>query len=168
MQSSSKDLIQKFNISERTVALVLGVLFLGIGLAGFIPAFMTFPAAAPNVPVDAPRLAFDAGYGHLFGLFPTNFLHNAVHIAVGVLGIAASTSLGGAIAFNQGFAIAYALIVLMGLIPATNTTFGAMPIYGNNVWFNALTGLLAGYAGFVKPGLVKEEIEEAQTPSPSV
>jgi hypothetical protein len=39
----------------------------------------------------------------------------------------------------------------MGLIPGLNTFFGLMPLYGNNVWFNALMGILAAYFGFVKP-----------------
>lgn len=97
----------------------------------------------PDVPIE-------------LGLFPANFLHNAVHIVVGVLGIAAATSLSGSIVFNRGFAIAYTPIALMGLIHATNTVFGLMPIYGNNVWFNALTALLAGYFGFFKVSEAKE------------
>jgi len=59
---------------------------------------------------------------------------------------------------NRGFAIAYIAIALMGLLPWTNTTFGTMPIFGNNVWFNALTGLVAGYFGFIKPEKIKGEI----------
>jgi hypothetical protein len=142
--------------AERGFAFIIGALFLLVGIAGFIPGFVTLPAGAPAVAVDAPRLAFDDGYGYVLGLFPTNFLHNAVHIVVGVLGLAAATSLSGSIVYNRGFAIAYILIALMGLIPATNTTFGLMPIYGNNVWFNALTGLAAGYLGFFKVAEAKE------------
>lgn len=165
MQSSISDIFKKFDTAERACALILGVVFLAIGLAGFFPALMSLPAAAPDVQVDAPRLSFDDGYGYVLGLFPTNFLHNAVHIAVGVLGITAATSLSGSIVFNQGFAIAYVLISLMGLLPLTNTTFGLMPIYGNNVWFNALTAIAAGYMGFVKPNLVKEKVNsEASSP----
>jgi Domain of unknown function (DUF4383) len=137
-------------VAERGFAAIIGTIFLLVGIAGFLPAFVTFPAGAPAVPVDAPNLVFDDGYGYVLGLFPTNFLHNAVHIVVGVLGIAAATSLSGSIVYNRGFAIAYAAIAFMGLLPVTNTTFGLMPIYGNNVWFNALTALLAGYLGFVK------------------
>ncbi|MDX2229869.1 MAG: DUF4383 domain-containing protein [Leptolyngbyaceae cyanobacterium bins.349] len=158
MQSSIANVFKRFDTAERASALILGVLFLAVGIAGFVPDLMTLPAAAPNVQVDAPRLSFDDGYGYVLGLFPTNFLHNAVHIAVGVLGIAAATSLTGAIAFHQGFAVAYVLIVLMGLLPATNTTFGLMPIYGNNIWLNALTAIVAGYMGFVKPNIVKEKV----------
>lgn len=143
-------------VAERGFAAIIGTIFLLVGVAGYLPAFVSFPAGAPEVAVDAPRLLFDDGYGFVLGLFPTNFLHNAVHIVVGVLGIAAATSLSGSIVYNRGFAIAYAAIAFMGLLPITNTTFGLMPIYGNNVWFNALTALLAGYIGFVKVAEAKE------------
>ncbi len=136
---------------ERAVALILGIIFLTVGIAGFMPQFMSLPGSAPVGDIYIPRLSSSDGYGHLFGLFPANYIHNAVHIVVGLLGIAAATSFSGALVYNQGFAVIYAAIVIFGLLPITNTTFGFMPIYGNNVWFNALTGVLAAYAGFVKP-----------------
>ena len=142
MQSTQ---LKKVYEAERIVALALGASFLLVGLAGFFSGFVSPPA------VDAPSLAFGDGYGNVLGLFPTNFLHNAIHIVVGVLGLAAATSVGGSLVYNQLFAIAYLGIALMGLIPGANTTFGVMPIFGNNVWFNALTGLIAGYYGFIKP-----------------
>ncbi|MEP0916831.1 DUF4383 domain-containing protein [Leptolyngbya sp. DQ-M1] len=157
----------KFKISfksladlEKAVALILGITFLTIGIAGFLPQFMALPGSAPVTgDVYIPRLSSSDGYGHLFGLFPTNYVHNAVHIVVGLLGLAAATSFSGSLVYNQGFAIAYTAIVLFGLIPATNTTFGLMPIYGNNVWFNALTAVLAAYAGFVKPAELAKATE---------
>jgi hypothetical protein len=145
----------------RYVALFIGVLFLLLGLAGFVPSLVLLPNAAADAPIQAPNLTFSDGYGYLFGLFPVNYLHNAVHIAVGVLGIAAYTSLGGSVLYLRGFAIAYFLIALMGLLPITNTVFGEMPIYGNNVWFNALTGAIAAYYGFLKP------IDATEMSSPS-
>lgn len=143
--------IKSLDSAERNLALILGIIFLVVGIAGFIPGFVSLPAGAPTVPVDVPNLSFDDGYGHVFGLFPTNYLHNAVHIVVGILGIAAATSLSGSLVYNRFFAIAYALIALMGLLPITNTTFGLMPIFGNNVWFNALTAGIAYYFGFILP-----------------
>lgn len=151
MQANAGSLLKKLVDSERAVAFGLGIIFLAIGIAGFIPGFMPFPTDAPTTGVDVPRLVFSDGYGLLFGLFPTNFLHNAVHIVVGILGIAAATSFSGSLVFNQGFAVMYAAIALLGLFPFSNTTFGLMPIYGNNIWFNALTAILAAYVGFVKP-----------------
>lgn len=162
-QQSFPDLLKRLVDNERMVALILGIIFLTVGIAGFIPAFLTLPGDAPvGGDVYIPRLISPNGYGHLFGIFPTNYVHNAVHVVVGLLGIAAATSFSGALVYNQGFAVVYAAIVLLGLLPATNTTFGLMPIYGNNVWFNALTGLLAGYVGFVKPAeLAKVESPQA-------
>jgi ABC-type glycerol-3-phosphate transport system permease component len=156
MQNSLPSTFKKLIDSERAVALILGIVFLVVGIAGFIPGFIQFPGDAPVTGVYVPRLSFSDGYGHVFGLFPTNFLHNAIHIVVGVLGIAAATSFSGSLVYNRGFAVVYTLIVLMGLLPATNTTFGLMPIYGNNVWFNALTALIAGYVGFFKPAEVEK------------
>ncbi|MFB2893452.1 DUF4383 domain-containing protein [Aerosakkonemataceae cyanobacterium BLCC-F50] len=72
-------------------------------------------------------------------------------LCIGLLGIASFTNLTSARLFNRAFAIAYVLIALMGLLPVTNTTFGLMPIFGNNVWFNALTAAAAGYYGFFLP-----------------
>ncbi|MBD2105016.1 DUF4383 domain-containing protein [Leptolyngbya sp. FACHB-261] len=143
-------------MKTRYFALIVGLLFLMVGIFGFLPAFVTLPTGAPGIQVDAPTLSFDDGYGYVLGLFPTNFLHNAVHIVVGLLGIAAFTSFSGSRVFNQGFAISYILIALMGLFPVTNTTFGLMPIFGNNVWFNAITALVAFYFGFIEPAAEAE------------
>lgn len=165
MQSSRyTEQIKTLLESERAFALILGIIFLLVGIAGFLPGFVSLPAGAPTVNVDAPRLSFDDGYGFVFGLFPTNFLHNAVHMVVGILGIAAATSPSGSIVYNQLFAISYAVIALMGLLPATNTTFGVMPIFGNNVWFNALTAIAAGYIGFYKPLKVAQAENIEPTP----
>jgi hypothetical protein len=86
------------------------------------------------------------------GLFPTNYFHNAIGILVGLWGLAAFTSAGGAITFNQLFAVIYAAQAILGLLPFTNTLFGMMPLYGNNVWLSIITAAIAGYYGFVKPG----------------
>lgn len=160
MQDKFKLSFKSLADTERAIALILGIIFLTIGIAGFLPAFMSFPGDAPVTgDVYIPRLSSSNGYGHLFGLFPTNYVHNAVHIVVGLLGLAAATSFSGSLVYNQGFAIAYTAIVLFGLLPATNTTFGLMPIYGNNVWFNALTAILAAYGGFVKPAELAKATE---------
>lgn len=163
MQQNFSSTVKKLVDSERAVALILGIIFLVVGIAGFIPGLIQFPGDAPVTGIYVPRLSFSDGYGHVFGLFPTNFLHNAIHLVVGVLGLAAATSFSGSLVYNRGFAVVYTLIVLMGLLPATNTTFGLMPIYGNNIWLNALTAALAGYVGFFKPA----ELEK-MTPSSGI
>ncbi len=137
---------------ERRYSLILGIIFLFIGIAGFIPAFLTIPEqVGSDIPVNAAPSLYTLGFGYLFGLFPTNFAHNIVHCLVGVAGIAASTDDRGARAFCRIYAYLYALLAILGLIPFGHTLFGLMPIFGNNVWFNGLTALIAAYFGFVKP-----------------
>jgi hypothetical protein len=129
----------------RYSALSLGLFFLLLGLAGFIPAFVASPAHATTTP----------GFGYLFGVFPTNYFHNAIGILVGLWGIAAFTSLSGAIVFNRIFAIVYAAGAILGLLPFTNTLFGMTPLFGNNIWLNAIAAAIAFYYGFVKSAEIK-------------
>src|SRR4028119_211114 len=130
--------------SIRYTALSLGLLFLLLGLAGFVPGFVT------------PSLDFtsEPGFGYLFGVFPTNYFHNAIGILVGVWGIAAFTSLSGAIVFNRIFAIVYTAGAILGVLPFTNTLFGITPLFGNNIWLNAVAAVIAFYYGFVKSAQV--------------
>lgn len=90
----------------------------------------------------------------MLGIFPTNYLHNAIGILVGLWGLAAFTSLSGSIVFNQIFAIVYAAQAILGLLPFTNTFFGTMPLYGNNIWLSALAAGIAYYYGMVKPAAI--------------
>ena len=130
-------------MNTATMAMVFGVVFLLAGLSGFF--------AAPPPP-DAPPLTIDHGHGLALGLLPINTLHNIVHLLFGVLGIAASR--GAVMAARQYFqvvAVSYALLAVLGLIPATQTTFGLIPLWGNDVWFHALLAAVAGYFGFGAP-----------------
>ncbi|XHX76696.1 MAG: DUF4383 domain-containing protein [Stenomitos frigidus ULC029] len=127
--------------SIRAAAFTLGILFLLLGLVGFLPNFVSVPEDAVSV----------NGFGYVLGLFPTNYLHNAIRILVGLWGLAASTSLVGSITFNQIFAVLYFGEAFLGLFPGANTLFGRMPLYGNDVWLNVVTAAAAAYYGFVKP-----------------
>jgi hypothetical protein len=85
-----------------------------------------------------------------FGLFPVNVLHNAVHILLGVWGLLAASSLAGAVLYARGVAVIYALLTVLGLIPATNTAFGLVPIYGHDVWLHGVLAVVAAYFGFIR------------------
>ena len=132
---------------EKKCALALGLMFTIIGIAGFIPDLISLPSAAMSsnaAPITADQLpataganysaAYLRGFGYLFGLFPTNLLHNIVHLAVGLFGLYSATGDRGAFNYNRFFGISYLGLAVMGLIPAANTLFGIMPIFGNNVW----------------------------------
>ena len=125
----------------RTMALIFGVVFLAVGAAGF---FLLNPAG----PVH-PDLTMHQYEGMLLGIFPTNLLHNIVHILFGVIGLVASRSIGGARGYFQFVFIAYALLAVLGLIPATQTLFGLVPLHGNDVYLHAVLAVIGGYLGFV-------------------
>lgn len=127
----------------RYFALIYGAVFLLVGIAGFIPAFV-----APYQPTD-PSLAISAGAGYLFGLFPVNVLHNIVHAAFGIWGIAAWRSLSQSRLYARAVAIIYAVFVVMGLIPLLNSTFGLVPLHGHDIWLHAALAGVAAYFGFL-------------------
>src|SRR3546814_14278039 len=70
--------------SDLYFALAYGIVFLLVGIAGFVPGLVTGPAPVTDAPAAEAESA-----GHLIGLFPVNPLHNAVHIVFGIWGLAA-------------------------------------------------------------------------------
>ncbi|WP_026100316.1 DUF4383 domain-containing protein [Fortiea contorta] len=147
--------IEAGKMVERYCALTIGLLFLILGLIGFTPALVSLPGTNESfVSLDASPNSYAAGFGYIFGLFPTNFLHNLVHCAVGLLGITSYLSASSARLFNRVFAVAYAALAIVGLLPFGQTFFGSMPLFGNNVWLNALSAIAAGYYGVVIPSKV--------------
>ena len=71
-----------------------------------------------------------------------------MHLVFGIWGIVAYRSFGAARLYARSVAVIYAVLVVMGLIPVLNTTFGLIPIYGHDVWLHALLALVAAYFGF--------------------
>lgn len=128
-------------MNTRYFSLVLGIVFLLVGVAGFIPGLMHMPEQAADVEVTE-------NFGRLFGLFPVNILHNIVHIIFGIWGIAAYRSYAGARVYSRAVAVIYAVLAVMGFIPGLNTTFGLIPLYGNDIWLHAVIAIAAAYFGF--------------------
>ncbi|MDZ8079050.1 MAG: DUF4383 domain-containing protein [Nostoc sp. DcaGUA01] len=140
---------------ERYIALAIGIIYLLLGLAGFVPALVSLPGSSESfVPLDESAGAYSAGFGYIFGAIPTNFLHNLVRCAVGLLGITSYNNITTARLFNRGFTIAYALLAIIGLLPLGKTFFGLMPLFGANVLLNALAAIAAGYYSIVIPAKV--------------
>ena len=125
----------------RTVALLFGIVFLAVGILGFVPG-----AAEP---ATHEGLTMTQNSALLLGLFPVNLLHNVVHILFGLWGLAAYRSVGGSIVYFRAVAVIYALLTILGLLPQTNTLFGLVPLHGNDVWLHALLAIVAAYCGFV-------------------
>lgn len=123
-------------------ALIFGILYVVVGIAGFVPALIVPPQAGD------PSLAVETLYGRMFGLFPVNLLHTLVHLAIGVWGLAAARTTGGSIFYARGLAVIYGVLAVMGLIPGLNTLFGLVPLHSHDIWLHAGTALIAAYFGF--------------------
>jgi hypothetical protein len=134
----------------RRFALVVGIIYLVIGIAGFIPGLVQGQ--------DYPDLAVDAGSGALLGLFPVNVVHHLVHLLIGVLGIAAYRAFDSARLYARGLAIVLAVLAVLGLIEAGNlyTLFGLTPLFSHDIWLHAGTAVIAAYFGW---GPVDERVE---------
>lgn len=126
----------------RHFTMVIGILYVAVGLLGFLPGVVSAP------PPGAPHVVVDTAYGYLLGLFPINLLHNIVHLAVGAWALVASRALASSLSFARGVAIVYGVLTIMGLIPGLNTTFGLIPLFGHDIWLHAVTAGVAAYFGF--------------------
>lgn len=123
----------------RTVARVFGIVYLLVGVLGFIPALQQ-PAEGPHVLVGTTV--------NLLGLFPINAVHNLVHILIGLGGLVAAGSIAGARSYFRTLAVLYAVLAVFGVIPATNTLFGLAPLSGLDIGLHALTAIVAAYFGW--------------------
>lgn len=124
----------------RRFTLIIGIVFLTIGILGFVPAFVV---AAPGTEVGF------MAHGLLFGLFPINGLHNLVHIAFGAWGVIVYRNAVQARLFCRTNAIVYGLLAVLGFVPGINTMNGFLPIHGHDIWLHGIIALSTGYYGFV-------------------
>lgn len=123
----------------RYYTLLAGVAFTVAGIGGFIEG-LTQP-----IPADAPRLAIEANYSLLLGLFSVNVLHNLFHLTIGIGGLLTFRHIPHARRFLWVFGVALVILTVMGLIPQLNTTFGLAPLFGHDIWLHGLEGIIALY-----------------------
>lgn len=137
-------------------ALLAGIVYLSIGIVGLVPAALVPP------PEHAPAISFALLYGYLFGAFPVNVLHTALHVAFGFWGLCAWSEKCGAVAFARALAVAFGGLAVLGVIPGANTLFGVMPIYGHDAWLHAVTALIAASFGWRVSSSVHERRRSGQ------
>lgn len=119
----------------RTFAIVYGIVFLLVGIAGFVPGLVQ--PAMTNMDGMG-----HAGEGLLFGLFPINALHNVVHLAFGIAGLVAARHARWAWIYAVATAAIYFLLAAMGRASGPlDTTGGLIPLHGNNVWLHLVLAI---------------------------
>ena len=117
----------------KRVAMLFGAVFILVGVLGFVTTGGMQMGDALNPP-------------KLLGLFPVNVVHNLVHLLFGVWGILAARSFAGAQSYCKIGGIVYLLLACLAFV--TPTTFGLIPIGGNDIWLHALIGVVLAGVGF--------------------
>lgn len=114
----------------QNVARLVGVVFLLVGIAGFIPGITT------NL-YDGLEFAGNDGNAELLGVFKVSILHNLVHGLFGVAGLALAATASGARTFLVGGGAIYIVLWLLGLLG------GADWIPSNNAddWLHFVLGV---------------------------
>ena len=132
-------------MNVRSFALIYGIVFTLSGVLPFIPGIVTPHEALEH------ELAIRHGAGDFLGVFPTNTVHNMVHLAFGIWGVVAHRSTRAARGYACSVVVVFAVLVVAGLIPRLNTLFGFVPLHGSDVWLHALLAAGAAYFGFLQP-----------------
>ncbi|MFS0852046.1 DUF4383 domain-containing protein [Microbacterium sp. 179-I 3D4 NHS] len=115
-------------------ALIVGIVFLLVGIAGFIP----------GVTHSAEHL-HGAGAGseaHLLGVFQVSVLHNFVHLAFAVAGIALAARPRASRLYLIIGGLAYLVVWLYGLIAVGNEQLNFIPVNDADNWLHL--GLAVG------------------------
>jgi hypothetical protein len=104
----------------QSAALLAGIVFLVVGILGFVPGVTTRYG----------DLSF-AGHGSgakLLGIFQTSILHNIVHLLFGLVGIAMARSWEGARTFLIGVGVVYLVLFVYGLLAHGDSSANFIPV----------------------------------------
>jgi hypothetical protein len=114
-------------------ALVVGAVFLLVGIAGFIPGLTT----------NYDKLEFAGHHSDalLLGVFNVSILHNLVHLAFGVAGVAMARTAGGARAFLIGGGVVYLILWLYGLVIDMTGDANFVPVNDADNWLHLVLAL---------------------------
>ncbi|MCW2877929.1 MAG: hypothetical protein JWQ95_2029 [Sphaerisporangium sp.] len=114
-------------------AFVAGIVFLVVGILGFIPGITTNYGAMKFA-------GHDSG-AHLLGLFQVSVLHNIVHLLFGVAGVTLARTWTGARNFLVWGGVIYLLLWIYGLLVGRDSTANFVPLNTADNWLHFLLGI---------------------------
>lgn len=118
----------------QTAALAVGVVFLVVGVAGFIPGITT------NL-YDGLEFAGHDGNAELLGIFEISVLHNLVHLLFGLAGVALSRTISGSRTFLVGGGAIYLVLWIYGLIIDKEGDANFIPLNTADDWLHFVLGV---------------------------
>ena len=124
--ASSRSLIQ-------TLALIVGAVFLLVGILGFVPGVTTNYGDM--------QFAGESSGAELLGVFQVSILHNIVHLLFGVAGFALARTVSGARSYLIGGGAVYLVLWLYGLIVGQDSSANFVPVNPADDWLHLVLGL---------------------------
>jgi uncharacterized protein DUF4383 len=116
-------------MTAKTAATILGIVFVAVGILGFIPN----PLVSPT------------------GLFAVNTAHNLVHLVSGVALLAGAFTAIGASMTLKVFGIIYAVVAVIGLFTGGNMLLGLILVNHADHWLHVALAVVILAAGFMLP-----------------
>lgn len=118
----------------KKAALVWGIVFLIVGVAGFIPGLTSTD---------------DMGMKVLLGLFMVNGIHNAVHLLTGAASVLSSKTEKWSRLYFQLFGVVYGLVTILGFIVGSgHYVLGIIPVNTADNFLHLGITLVTLYLGF--------------------
>ncbi|MDQ0729127.1 DUF4383 domain-containing protein [Microbacterium sp. W4I20] len=115
-------------------ALIVGIVFLLVGIAGFIPGLTHSAEHLHSVGADSEA--------HLLGVFQVSVLHNLVHLVFGVAGLAAGARIRNSRLYLIIGGVVYLVVWIYGLIAVNNDQINFLPVNDADNWLHL--GLAVG------------------------
>ena len=117
----------------RLAARVVGIVFLLVGVLGFVPGLTTHYGDM--------SFASHHSMAMLLGVFQVSVLHNIVHLLFGVAGLALSRSDAGARAYLVGGGVVYLVLWVYGLVIDESSAANFVPVNTADNWLHLLLGV---------------------------
>jgi hypothetical protein len=118
----------------QTFAGLVGLVFLLVGIAGFIPGITSHLYGGLH-------FAGHTSHAQILHVFQTSWLHNIVHLAFGVVGLAMASTWAGARTYLIGGGVIYLALWLYGLIVGANSSANFVPLDKADNWLHFVLGL---------------------------
>ncbi|GAA3029157.1 DUF4383 domain-containing protein [Actinokineospora globicatena] len=118
-------------------AAAVGAVFLLVGVLGFVPGVTTH--------YDQLTFAGHHSEAALLGIFNVSVLHNLVHLAFGVAGLALARAVGSARTYLIGGGVVYLVLWLYGIVIDHDSAANFVPVNTADNWLHL--GLAIGMIG---------------------
>ena|SRR3989442_13895958 len=114
----------------KTAAIIFGIVFLAVGILGFVPGVTTNDM--------------------LLGIFMVNAAHSVVHIASGIIFlIAGMAGAGASRMWFRIFGLVYALVAILGFMTPSGMLLGMISNNMADTWLHVILAVAMLFLGFV-------------------